>query len=88
MRLDELDYDLPEQLIAQRPLDRRDASRLLALGRRSGKFEDHMFAGLPGLLRGDELLVINNTRVIPARLFGLRAGVYSDRPSRATCGNT
>jgi S-adenosylmethionine:tRNA ribosyltransferase-isomerase len=84
MRLDELDYDLPERLIAQRPLGRRDASRLLALDRQSGKFEDRLFTDLSGLLRGDELLVLNNTRVIPARLFGLRAGVHSDRPSRAT----
>jgi S-adenosylmethionine:tRNA ribosyltransferase-isomerase len=84
MRLNELDYDLPEQLIAQRPLDRRDASRLLLLDRWSGQFEDRMFTDLPGLLRGDELLVINNTRVMPARLFGHRAGVHSDRPSRAT----
>jgi S-adenosylmethionine:tRNA ribosyltransferase-isomerase len=83
MRLDELDYHLPNQLIAQRPLDRRDASRLLLLNRATGQFEDRHFAQLPELLRGDELVVLNNARVIPARLFGRRAGVHSDPPSRA-----
>ena len=72
MRVDELSYDLPEDLIAQRPLPERDASRLL-LGRRyTGGWEDHHFAELPELLRGDELLVFNNARVLPARLFGHR----------------
>jgi len=84
MRLDELDYHLPREQIAQRPLERRDASRLLLLDRASGTFEDRFFAELPNLLRGNELLVFNNARVIPARLFGRRAGVHSQPPSRAT----
>jgi S-adenosylmethionine:tRNA ribosyltransferase-isomerase len=84
MRLDELDYHLPPDQIAQKPLDRRDASRLLELPRSQGGPEDHLFAELPELLRGDELLVLNNTRVIPARLFGRRAGVHAQAPSRAT----
>jgi S-adenosylmethionine:tRNA ribosyltransferase-isomerase len=84
MRLDELDYRLPREQIAQRPLSRRDASRLLTLNRDHGGFQDHLFAQLPALLRGDELVVLNNTRVIPARLFGRRAGVHSAPPSRAT----
>jgi S-adenosylmethionine:tRNA ribosyltransferase-isomerase len=84
MQLDELDYRLPREQIAQRPLDRREASRLLLLNRSSGVFDDRFFTELPGLLRGDELLVFNNTRVIPARLFGKRAGVHSQPPSRAT----
>ena len=84
MRLDELDYHLPHVQIAQRPLDRREASRLLFLNRTSGVFEDRSFTDFPGLLRGDELLVLNNARVIPARLFGRRAGVHSQPPSRAT----
>jgi S-adenosylmethionine:tRNA ribosyltransferase-isomerase len=83
MRLDELDYQLPQEQIAQRPLDRRDASRLLLLNRATGTFEDRMFAQLPELLAGNELLVLNNARVIPARLFGRRAGVRSQKPSRA-----
>jgi S-adenosylmethionine:tRNA ribosyltransferase-isomerase len=84
MRLDELDYGLPSELIAQRPLSQRDSSRLLALVRRNGAIEDHTFQQFPDLLRGDELLVLNNARVIPARLFGHRAGVHSQPPSNAT----
>lgn len=84
MRLDDLDYHLRADQIAQRPLDRRDASRLLELPRSEGGPQDRLFADLPELLRGDELLVLNNTRVIPARLFGRRAGVHAQTPSRAT----
>src|SRR5712672_1623595 len=84
MRLDEFDYELPPALIAQRPLQRRDSSRLLALDRATGKVVDRVFAELASLLRGDELIVLNNARVIPARLFGRRLGVFSDAPSRAT----
>ena len=84
MRLDELDYDLPPAQIAQRPLQRRDSSRLLTMDRTTGKLVDRAFAKVPSLLRGDELLVLNNARVIPARLFGRRMGVFSDAPSRAT----
>src|SRR6266436_1170364 len=84
MRLDELDYHLPKAQIAQRPLDQREASRLLLLDRTTGRFADHLFLELSDLLRGNELLVLNNARVIPARLFGKRAGVRSQAPSRAT----
>jgi S-adenosylmethionine:tRNA ribosyltransferase-isomerase len=84
VRLDDLDYALPKRLIAQRPLEHRDASRLLTLDTTNGRYEDGRFADLPGLLRGDELLVLNNTRVIPARLFGRRTGVRSEPPSRKT----
>jgi S-adenosylmethionine:tRNA ribosyltransferase-isomerase len=84
MRLDDLDYHLPHELIAQRPPERRDASRLLALDRSTGALTDTLFAQLPTILRGGELVVLNNARVIPARLFGRRAGVHSDPPSRAT----
>ena len=84
MRLDELDYHVPSSQIAQRPLGRRDASRLLSLRCDTGEIGDHVFAQLPTLLRGDELLVLNNTRVIPARLFGRRAGAYSQRPAKAS----
>lgn len=84
MRVDELDYHLPKDFIAQRPLANRAGSRLLLLHRTSGEWEDRRFADLPDLLRGDELLVLNNARVIPARLFGRRLGVHSDPPSKAT----
>src|SRR5450432_3044798 len=72
MLVTDFDYHLPTELIAQRPLNRRDASRLLVVERESGELADRSFADLPGLLGGDELLVFNNTRVIPARLFGSR----------------
>lgn len=84
MHLDELDYVLPADRIAQRPLERRDASRLLALDRVSGAYQDRLFGELPELLRGNELIVLNNTRVIPARLLGHRVGVHSQRAARAT----
>ena len=84
MLLDDFTYDLPASQIAQRPLARRDASRLLLLARQEGTSEDCLFADLPDLLRGNELLVLNNTRVIPARLFGHRTGVHSQPPSRST----
>ena len=84
MRLDELDYQLPLEQIAQRPLERRDASRLLLLNSSSRAFEDRQFAEFPDLLAGNELIVLNNARVIPARLFGRRAGVHSQKPSRST----
>jgi S-adenosylmethionine:tRNA ribosyltransferase-isomerase len=77
MRLDELDYRLPMTQIAQRPLERRDASRLLLLDRQLGRYEDLLFADLPRLLRGGELVVLNNARVIPARLFGRRAAFHA-----------
>src|SRR5229473_4086234 len=84
MQLDELEYHLPREQIAQRPLDRREASRLLLLDRATGRFEDHLFLEVFDLLRGNELLVLNNARVIPARLFGRRVGIHSQAPSRAT----
>jgi S-adenosylmethionine:tRNA ribosyltransferase-isomerase len=84
MRVAELDYRLPPERIAQRPLDDRDASRMLVLRRHGGGWEDRYFRDLPGLLRGDELLVLNNARVLPARLFGRRVGVHSQRPARKT----
>jgi len=84
VRTSELDYQLPSEQIAQRPLARRDASRLLLLDRATGARADSSFAQFPDSLRGDELLVFNNARVIPARLFGKRAGTHSQAPSRAT----
>jgi S-adenosylmethionine:tRNA ribosyltransferase-isomerase len=84
MRVDEFSYELPDGLIAQQPLSERDASRLLLLSRDTGTWKDRQFADLPDLLRGDELLVFNNARVLPARLFGHRVGVHSQSPSRKT----
>jgi len=77
MKLSELDYDLPSDRIAQHPLPERDASRMLLLDRATGVWQDRRFRELPDLLRGDELIVLNNVRVIPARLFGRRVGVHA-----------
>src|SRR6058998_1536175 len=76
MDLSELDYDLPSELIAQTPAPLRDASRLLVVDRARGGFEDHGFAELPDLLRPGDCLVVNNSRVIPARVLARDAGGY------------
>src|SRR6185437_16953833 len=68
MKLSELDYALPPELIAQRPLERRDDSRLLVYDRASGEVRHRQFGELPDELAADELVVINDTRVIPARI--------------------
>jgi S-adenosylmethionine:tRNA ribosyltransferase-isomerase len=72
MKLSDFDYLLPAGQIAQRPLQSRDASRMLLVEHAAASDEDRMFRDFPGLLRGDELLVVNNARVIPARLLGRR----------------
>lgn len=65
-------YDLPEELIAQTPLEPRDSSRLLVLGRNSGSIEHRIFSDLPEFLREGDVLVINDSKVIPARLIGTK----------------
>jgi S-adenosylmethionine:tRNA ribosyltransferase-isomerase len=82
MNVSELDFDLPPERIAQRPLGERDASRMLLVDRISGEWEDRQFRDLPKLLRGDELVIVNNVKVVPARLFGRRAGIHSETPGR------
>ncbi|MGE5465892.1 MAG: tRNA preQ1(34) S-adenosylmethionine ribosyltransferase-isomerase QueA [Ignavibacteria bacterium] len=71
LTLDDFDYELPPQLIAQAPLAERAASRLLVM--RGGALEDRRFTDLPGLLAPGDLLVMNDTRVLHARLFGQKA---------------
>src|SRR6266446_6564976 len=73
MHLRDLDYDLPPHLIAQEPSPQRDRSRLLVVRRRDATLAHHVFADLPELLRPGDLLVLNDTRVLPARLLGRRA---------------
>src|SRR5438105_5215718 len=68
MKLSELDYALPPELIAQRPLELRDDSRLLVYDRESGEVRQRRFSELPDELATDELVVVNDTRVIPARI--------------------
>jgi len=73
VRVDDLDYELPEELIAQHPVEPRDASRLMVVDRAGGPIEDLRFRDLPDLLRDDDLVVLNSTRVLPARLALRRA---------------
>jgi len=70
LKTSDFDYELPPDRIAQHPAPHRDASRLLAMDRATGAIRHHLFRDLPSLLRPGDLLVVNDTRVIPARLFG------------------
>lgn len=72
MHISEFDYQLPEELIAQQPLDRRDASRMLIVDRARQTWIESTFTSFPELVRAGDLIVINNTRVFPARLLGQR----------------
>ena len=73
MKASDFDYDLPLELIAQEPPARRDGARMMVLDRAARTVEHRNFADLPGYLRANDLLVANDTRVIPARLFGRKA---------------
>jgi S-adenosylmethionine:tRNA ribosyltransferase-isomerase len=81
MRLEDLDYHLPPSSIAQYPPERRDGARMLIVDRNDGNCVDSLFSQFPALLRGDELLVFNNARVIPARLFGRRTSAAGANPA-------
>lgn len=81
-RVDEFDYHLPPDLIAQRPLAERDASRLMLIDRAREIYSDHAFRELPALLKPGDLLVFNNTRVFPARLLGRRRGASAQPVGR------
>lgn len=70
MKLDDFDYCLPPELIAQKPSDRRDSSRLMTVDRMTGVIGELPFSDVGSLFRDGDLLVVNDTRVIPARLFG------------------
>jgi S-adenosylmethionine:tRNA ribosyltransferase-isomerase len=72
MRISDFDFELPEELIAQHPLERRDASRMLVVERARGAWRDSSFSELPAELKAGDALVVNNTRVFPARLVGRR----------------
>jgi S-adenosylmethionine:tRNA ribosyltransferase-isomerase len=72
MKLTDFDYSLPQELIAQSPVDRRDASRLMILDRSGKTFSETPFSGITRSFREGDLLVLNNTRVIPARLIGTK----------------
>ena len=73
LRTDDFDYHLPEELIASRPPERRDASRMLVVDRQSGSIEHAHFADFPSLVKQDDLLILNDTKVLI--LFHFRAFV-------------
>src|ERR1051326_7180525 len=77
MDVSAFDFHLPEELIAQEPLADRAASRMLVVYRDEDRWEDRSFRDLPGFLHPGDCLVLNDSRVFPARLFGHRAGVHS-----------
>lgn len=72
MKVEDFNFDLPEELIAQHPLEKRDSSRLLVLDKKTGDIEHRHFADLPRFLKKGDVLVLNDTRVIPARLLGIK----------------
>jgi S-adenosylmethionine:tRNA ribosyltransferase-isomerase len=74
LKTQDFDYDLPEELIAQKPLLQRDASRLLVYNRQSAELSHKHFVDVLGYLNAGDVLVLNNTRVLPARLFGVKRG--------------
>lgn len=78
MKTSDFNFELPEELIAQTPLERRDSSRLLTLNKNTGAVGHHHFYDLPDFLRPGDCLVLNDSRVLPARLIG-------HRPTGGTC---
>ncbi len=72
MKVSDFDYELPEELIAQHPNEKRDEARLLVLDRKKQTMEHKIFKDIYDYLNPGDCLVINNTKVIPARLYGIR----------------
>ena len=72
MKTSDFFYNLPGELIAQTPIEPRNASRMLKLDRKSGQVEHTVFSTLRDYLREGNCLILNNTRVLPARIFGVR----------------
>jgi S-adenosylmethionine:tRNA ribosyltransferase-isomerase len=79
MLLADFEYDLPSDRIALKPVEKRDQSRLMRLIRSSGEISHYRFSDLPDLLHSSDLIVLNNTKVFPARLLGQRKGITSGR---------
>ncbi|MEO6912252.1 MAG: S-adenosylmethionine:tRNA ribosyltransferase-isomerase, partial [Edaphobacter sp.] len=75
MHVTDFHFDLPEELIAQSPPPVRGTSRMLLLDRQSGEYRDDFFRNIPEILRPGDLLILNDSRVIPARLYATRAGL-------------
>ena len=78
MDVKDFDYELPEELIAQDPLEDRSSSRLMVLDKNSGEFEHRIFKDIIDYLNPGDCLVLNNTKVIPARLYGVKEGTLAN----------
>jgi S-adenosylmethionine:tRNA ribosyltransferase-isomerase len=87
VRVSDFDFFLPHELIAQHPPAERGDSRMLTVDRGTGTFADHHFRDFPALLQPGDLLILNDSRVIPARLFARRAGLRTQANSPAPTGN-
>ena len=72
MNVTDFDYNLPEELIAQTPLKKRDSSKLLVLDKNNGDIKHETFSNITNYLRSGDVLVLNDTKVIPARLIGVK----------------
>ena len=72
MKTDDFDFELPEELIAQEPILKRDSSRLMVVDKETGSISHHVFTDIVDLLNKGDVLVLNDTKVIPARLFGIK----------------
>ena len=77
MKTSDFYFDLPQELIAQDPLEDRSSSRLLVLDKKNGDIEHHIFRDIVDFLNPGDCLVVNNTKVIPARLFGVKEGTQA-----------
>lgn len=77
LKLEDFDFNLPMELIAQHPVEPRDSSRLMVINRSTGTFAHKVFRDLPSILKSGDVLVVNNTRVIPARLIGEKEGTQA-----------
>ena len=86
VRVSDFDFELPEELIAQSPPEVRGSSRMMLVDRTSGECADDVFASLPEHLRAGDLLILNDSRVLPARLFAVRAGLTTQAASPSPSG--
>jgi S-adenosylmethionine:tRNA ribosyltransferase-isomerase len=87
MRVSDFNFDLPEELIAQKPPEIRGSSRMLVVDRTTQTYADNFFSNLPNLLQPNDLLVLNDSRVIPARLYATRAGLHTQPNSPDPTGS-